>query len=61
MQWRLIDERVEFKCYHDWRLWFVNDKYHREDGGPTYENVISGHCQWCEHGVYMRTTKCNSG
>ena len=37
---RIIDEHVKFRCY-TWsalRWWRVNDMYHRDDDGPTFEN-----------------------
>ena len=53
--YRLIGEQVEFK-YSELgrRYWRMNEYYHRDDDGPTYENAISGYCEWHKYGRFVR-------
>ena len=56
MEQRLIDEHIQFKYHIGWgtRWWLMNGQQHRDDDGPTHENVNRGHCQWWKHGELMR-------
>ena len=52
---RLIDQRVRFGYYTKWggRYWYLNNLYHREDGGPAIERTNMFYRAWYEHGEYM--------
>ena len=47
MGYLLIGQRVRFWYYvrEGDRIWYLNDKYHRGDGGPAYEEMSSGYCE----------------
>ena len=52
----LIGRWVRFKyCMQfDRRQWTVDDELHRDDGGPTTEDIGSGICWWYEYGIFVR-------
>ena len=54
MEHQLIGKWVRFEHYR-WggRYWLVNGRHHRV-GGPAYENIKDGYCQWYEHGRFVR-------
>ena len=55
MKRHLIGQRVELRYYNwDIRYWIVNGQQHRDDDGPTYENVNSGYCQWWKHDRFVK-------
>ena len=57
MKRRLIGKGVGFgftKWCRGKRCWVVNGQWHRDDGGPAYEETSSGYCSWYEHGMLVR-------
>ena len=56
MERRLIGEQVEFSYSWDRRCWIVNGIRHREDGGPAYEYMKTGYCEWYKYGRFVRNS-----
>lgn len=52
---RLINERVDLRRSHDTRYWRVNKQWHRNDDGPSLEDVINNYCEWYFHGNFFRS------
>ena len=51
MKRQLIGQRVELDYDGHIRCWYMDDQWHREDGGPVWENIKTGYCEWIdEHG-----------
>ena len=58
MKRRLISERVKFeRRRRGWRYWFANDRLHRNDGGPSSEDVSTGYRAWWELGNFVKNNR----
>ena len=53
MERRLI-ERIRFRYIWDAREWYMNDVFHRDDGGPAIEDMDDGYRAWWKHGAFVR-------
>ena len=60
MERRLIGQWVKFE-YNKWgaRYWCVNSQYHRDDGGPSWEILRTGYCEWWEWDKFVRDNQCD--
>ena len=49
--------KFKFQCHGYTRMWFIRGVYHRVDGGPAFEDMRDGYCQWWKRGMFVRDNK----